>query len=346
MNDWKKILEQLPEDENKQKNIENLEDTMRRSSNKKKFGIAKALVAMLIVMMALVLTVGGFWFYKAYDQVYNYDKIYPGVTALDINLSGMTVEEATAVIEQYSDNYFSGKQITVVCGSDSVMISARDASVEVDAANIARLAYNYGRTGGFFKRYKAINAEKIEPISANVQSAYDMTYVENKIDDLAEAVTVEYKSYSYSIDANGLTITKGRSGVSIDKAAAVAAVKERHDSNSFGELLLSAEIREVEIPDWYILRDTFYIEAQNAYVEASGTRGYSIVPEVIGKDVDIERIYSDMSDTGWEIRTYPFIITTPEITEQILTEVLFKDVLATVSTTLDTSNVNRTENIS
>lgn len=344
MNDWKRILEQLPEDENKQQNIENLEDTMRRSAVRKSGGM-KALIASLIILAALVLAVGGFWFYKAYDLMYNYDKIYPGVTALGIQLGGMTFEEATDAIEEYSDNYFSGKQINVICGSHSILISLREASIEVDAADLARHAYNYGRIGGFFKRYKAINAEKIEPISADVQSAYDMAYIEKKIDELAEAVYVEYKNYGYTLDDNGLTIIKGRNGVSLDKAAAVAAVRQRLESNTFGDLLISADIRAAEIPDWNLLRDSFYIEAENAYVEASGDRGYSIVPEVIGKDIDIDQIYRDMSEPGWEEKKYPFIITTPEMTQEELASLLFRDVLATVSTKLDPSNVNRTENI-
>ena len=49
------------------------------------------------------MAVGGFGFIR-HDLIYNYDKIYSGVTALGIQLGGMTFEEATDAIEEYSDN--------------------------------------------------------------------------------------------------------------------------------------------------------------------------------------------------------------------------------------------------
>ena len=116
MNDWKRILEQLPEDENKQQNIENLEDTMRRSAVRKKSGGMKALIASLIILAALVLAVGGFWFYKAYDRYTTTTRSIPASPHWAFSWAD-DLEETTNAIEEYSDNYFSGKQINVICGS-------------------------------------------------------------------------------------------------------------------------------------------------------------------------------------------------------------------------------------
>ena len=50
------------------------------------------------------------------------------------------------------------------------------------------------------------------------------------------------------------------------------------------------------------------------------------MPEVIGKDIDIDQIYRDMSEPGWEEK-YPFIITAPEMTQEELASLLFRTCL-------------------
>lgn len=340
MNDWKKILEQLPDDDK----TEGSEKADTAQTSEKPKG-RRGLTVTLIVMLALALIFGGLWMYKAADRIYGYDRIYPGVTALNIDLGGMTIEEAQTAIETYSDNYFSGKQINVICGDSSVTISARDASIVVDSAEVARQAYNYGRTGGFFKRYSLVTSHEIPPLSVGLMNGYDSSYVESKVDELVAAVNVEYKQYGYVMADNGITVTKGRDGVSLDRESTVAKVKSMLENNAYGDLVITADVRKADVPDWSVLRNTIFVEAKNAKVKKSGSRGYYIEPEVNGRDIDIDQINRDMYEEGWEVRTYAIVTTVPDITEAALSQMLFKDRLATVTTDLNEYEYNRTENI-
>ena len=339
MNDWKKVLEQTSREDNAGVAVAVAEKKQRASSGK------KGLIALFIVLLVAVLAIAGFWVYKTAKHIYGYDRIYPGVTALNLNLGGMTVEEAEAEIREYSANYYSGKQIEVKCGDESEFINAKDVSIVVDAAEVARQAYNYGRIGNFFKRYRDITSDSIPPINVNLVNGYDISYVENKIDALVASVNVEFKQYSYVMTDAGITITKGRDGITINRENAVSQVKAMLESNQYGVLELTPEVQIAVIPDWSILRQSVYVEAKDAVVKKSGSRGYYIEPHVLGKDVDLDRINADMQADDWEIRTYPIVTIEPEVTDAKLSAALFRDVLATVTTRLDKYDANRTQNV-
>ncbi len=341
MNDWKKVLEQMPskEPEAQAKSAEN------RRGDQKRNGTGRFLLGALIVLLVVALAFGGFMVYTISGDVREYDLIYPGVTVFDLNLGGYTKEQATDKIRTYSEQYFADKALVLICGDQQVTVPARELVVAVDAEALAARAFAYGRNLSLLARYRMIRNEKPHVIAADVENGYTMTAAENAVDQLIAKVEQAYKPYAYRITETGLTITRGQDGVEINRSDLMTKVKQAVSTYTFGAVTVTAKVTEAVVPDWSLLRNTFYTAPMNAKFEKTGLRTYTVIDEVIGKDVDMTLLQADMALDDWQEKTYDFIYITPEITRDRLIDAMFADVLAYVESPIDATERNRNENI-
>ncbi len=335
----------MPDDNGDDKQFRTTEINIQAKPQKKILGVSPTFFWICIGVFALVLILGTVMLTTIITKVNGYGEIYPGVTALGVNLGGMTEEEAVEALNEYSENYFSGRQLVVKCLDQSVTIQAREIMTGIDAEAIAEQAYAYGRDKSVFKRYRLLRSDETHALPVTALNGYDREKVDRLLTELADSVECEYKSYSYILSDTGLTITRGSDGIEVNRAALGDAVHGMLAAGTYGEYVVEPTVTEAKIPDWNILRETFCVPAQDAYIEKSGSRGYKIVDEVIGKDVDIYQINEDMQKTDWTEKTYPFVYTTPQVTREILTSALFRDVLGTAESPYNSAETNRTTNV-
>ena len=346
MNNWKNILDQMPDDNGDEKQFRTTEINLQAKPKKRILGVSPAFFWVCITVFALVILLGAVSFTLILKKVNGYNRIYPGVSAFSVELGGLTESEAVSALNEYSENYFSGRQLVVKCLDQSVTIQARDIVTGIDTAEVARQAYAYGRDRSLFKRYAMLKSNAAYELPEAALDSYDKAAVDAALDSLVASVERTYKSYSYILTDTGLTITRGSDGVEVNRAALGDAVHGMLAAGTYGEYTVEPKITEAQVPDWNILRETFCVPAQDAYVEKSGSRGYKIVDEVIGKDVDIYQIDEDMqSDEPWTEKTYPFVYTTPQVTKEILTSLLFRDVLGEAESPYNSAETNRTTNL-
>ncbi|HHX73018.1 MAG TPA: hypothetical protein GX701_08875 [Clostridiales bacterium] len=331
MDDWKKVLSPG----------ENPKSSASVSFPAKRRPTARLILKIVGYLIPVLLLI---WLGTAVYRVYFFDRIYPGVSVLNIDVGGMTKEEAQAALSSYSANFYSGKQIILEYDSVRLPLTAKDISLALDSAVAADQAYAYGRTGGFLTRYKQSISAPGKPIAA-VDAAYDRNKVEAKVAEFAELVNTPHKNYGYKLDDKGLTVYAGQQGVTVNQRELLGQVTAMLDEGQFGVITVTPEITPADPPDWSILRDTFYTEPQDAYVEKSGNKGFRIVPGIDGKDIDMEQLSKDMQESGWSEKFYPFIYTPHELTAVKLSTMLFKDVLGESVTKLNPAEVNRTANV-
>src|SRR5690554_6503707 len=86
----------------------------------------------------------------AYDMRYE-GRIYPGVMMVGADLSGLTVEEASAQIASRLTFPVTGK-IVFQEGSRIWVTSPAEVGLSLDPISSAKLAYQYGREGGLITR--------------------------------------------------------------------------------------------------------------------------------------------------------------------------------------------------
>ncbi|MBQ9607926.1 MAG: VanW family protein [Lachnospiraceae bacterium] len=81
------------------------------------------------------------------------DVILPNVHIGDINVGGMTKDEARETCMSYI-NEINAASVKFVCGDESVDVNLSDLGVSVDVDDVVNDAYSYGRKGNVLKRYK------------------------------------------------------------------------------------------------------------------------------------------------------------------------------------------------
>ncbi len=347
MSDWKRILEQLPDEKREKRKFETTEVNIVKPKRRPYFGLNPVLVWSCVGSLALCVLVFIIWVAMTAAEVRQWDesgKIYPGVTVFDIDVGGMTTEEARYTIEAYSDNYFSGKQLKICCGSESVTVSVKDAMTTVDAGYIAGLAYSYGRTEGLFARARLINRNSVRPLEFSSGFTINEEYVAQMTEALASLVEKEFENYQVTNTGTSLEITRGQNGLAINRTEVAEKIHMALSTGNFEDITVEAVVQEAVPPDIDYLRSTVYVEPQNAYVERTGTKRYVVHDEVVGVDIDTERIKADMQSDDWDFKEYEFIYTYPTSVSE-LKEILFMDTLASCTTELSSAASAKAVNI-
>ncbi len=206
--------------------------TMRWVWSKSK-GLAVAIVA-LVLCAVLVL----------FDGVINAGRIYDGITIGDINVSKMTVEEATqAINDTYSERLAStevlifaseedldnldvelqrkeqdstAEQYSVRDALNSQKLWITDASVldaSIPAEKLAEEAYLIGRGGNFFDRISASTSGRDIPIVIN----YGEDQLGALIDQLDIALGDPVVECGIEIEDGEVSVTEGHDGYMVNK---------------------------------------------------------------------------------------------------------------------------------
>ncbi len=152
------------------------------------------------------------------------DTINKGIFINQIDVSGMTEDEAMAAVTAYLDGT-NGKVITLK-GTDAGTVSATPADLGMSWANpeIIKEALNYGKTGNIVKRYKALkdleNETKVFPLQLEFDKTKIASIVENDCSLFnQEAVDMELKRVD-----GAFTITDGAAGYVVDNQASEDAI--------------------------------------------------------------------------------------------------------------------------
>ena len=99
-----------------------------------------------LALLLLLIGIGGLALVsQAYDQRYA-DRIYPGVSVYGVDLSGMTVDEATTALQSTLPNPAT-LILTLREGERTWTRTWADLGIRLDPAATAQLAYQVGREG-------------------------------------------------------------------------------------------------------------------------------------------------------------------------------------------------------
>ncbi|MBQ5972835.1 MAG: peptidoglycan binding domain-containing protein, partial [Oscillospiraceae bacterium] len=277
MNDWKRILEDEPEKKREKRDIPDFKTTevnLVRPKRRPYFGLKPALVWITVGAVALCAVIAVLWVTMVAVEVRDYDRIYPGVSVYGIDVGGMTFAEAKEVIAEYSDNYFSGKQLRLICGDESVTLSVRDAMTSVNADYVAGVAYSYGRTGGIFARSRLINHEEPRPVEISSGFTINSDYVAAKTEELAALVEKDFVNYKVTNTGTSLEITRGQDGLTINRTELIERVDRALETSVFDDIEVEGVVQRAMPPDVDYLRGTIYVAPQNAYIERTGVKSY------------------------------------------------------------------------
>ncbi len=324
----------------------------------------KIMVISLVTLVAAVLVALGVgtWWYLDYTK--DDGLIYSNVYAYDINLGGMTPQQAQSALEQAIVQSYQTNNLTVEFPDSSLVLTPANTQVKLDVEALVNDAYAYGRTGSRWERtraklaaasssyemdvlsYLSVNVSYIrqvlEQLGQTAESALTQTefLFEGEIPDLNR--TYEEATQDNTVEHMVLTITMGTSYRHLDVDALVDRIINAYVANDFSRLEVAYEETLPEETDLEALFQEHCVEPVDAILNETN---YSFTSEVLGYGFDLEQVQEAM-DQAQEGDTLTFHLSflPATVTTESLSQYLFQDVLAKVDTD-HVYNPNRTTNL-
>ncbi|MDR0813830.1 MAG: VanW family protein [Oscillospiraceae bacterium] len=307
-------------------------------------------VAIIVPLVLVAVLAGGVIAAGMYVSVL--DTIYPGVSVYSVPLQGLTKDEAALKLKEsgYEVQEDSVGASVVLPDGSEITVSCNEAGLAPDSAIAAEAAYKIGRDSGFFGNL--VNNIKLR---FNETKVTDIEYTRVNEDALREKVTAavdkylaNYASDGYHVENDKITLIKGASTLSQVKTDDVynlllSSLQSAASSKSFVSTQLRPE--QTENAD-----DINLVEVYNAVYREPASSKYD--PEThaasaseTGRSFDLAAAQAayDAAKIGATI-TIPLIVTEPEVKQEDLQALLFRDVLSESETKIS-GTANRISNV-
>lgn len=185
----------------------------------------RKILVSFVCMLVVLTVVLGFKIQVQADSKEKSNTISNGIYIEDMDVSGMSQEEATNVIESYLAE-LGDKTITFVIDSNEVVVSASDLGMEWKNQDVVEDAVNLGKTGNIIQRYKALKDLERENKIYPIEISFDQNKIEAVINEKCLAFNVEPIDASIKRENGKFVVTDGQTGVGVDVLASVKLVED------------------------------------------------------------------------------------------------------------------------
>lgn len=193
----------------------------------------------IIILIALIIVLSGVagGGYYVYSHTVNIDTIYTGIKIDGFDVGGLTQEEAFELISEEKQSQISEKSMELNHNDDKFTIGLEDVGFDYDYDKAVEEAYNLGRAGSVFKRYKKIKsiAENGENIS--LESDFKSSKIKSISEDIAEDLDIESKDAIFNFNGGNFQVSQEKVGQKVDKEELSKLIEE----NIY-------ELEDIEIP--------------------------------------------------------------------------------------------------
>lgn len=152
--------------------------------------------------------------------------IYPGVTVMGIDLSGMTQQEAEETIEKALGADLLKNEVTFQYGDKKWVYTYEKLGASADAAAMAEKAFAVGRSGDLRQRRQVVQRLQNQPEDMQLDIALDEAALEAVLNQLASEL--EVKPVDAVIQANGseFSVTPEKKGLILNREKTKSAIQE------------------------------------------------------------------------------------------------------------------------
>ena len=304
-------------------------------AEKKKFRVPLAAKIAGGLVLLLFVALCGF--------TYLYPNVFPGVTVGTIPVGGMSRSAAVDKIEKESGALYEGQSVSVTIYETTYDIPVEDVLQSVDSEQSAANAFAVGRTGNPFVRMWNVIKAAAGQNEAQIAATVDEDGLTKTLEDIASKALTEPVEPTWEIGTDTMTIYAGKPGVNFDSAAVEQVLDEKIRLMDFEPYEVSVELSKTPQIDIDKIAEQVIGDPVSATV--SKEDGKTIIPEKVGVQFDVEEARTIIGDGSAESYEIPVTTTAAKVTAEKLEEVLFRDTLASCSTSLNEGNVPRTNNV-
>ena len=312
---------------------------------KRRTGVGTAFTIILIIMIGILALLFSLGFY-----VGNLDTVFPNVWADGVDLSGMTLEEATnALISAGYENNAQNASVTVTFPDGaSFTVSGDEAGLALSAAEAAEAAFNVGRNGSFLENEIAFVRSLLTRTDLRDVSIanFDDTLIRELAGEYTRSFNVTLINDAYSIEGDSIVIVVGTGIQPADEGHVIElAVEtlflamEEQAHLTVGYVPVEMEANDVDLQ---LLYDTIRIDPVSAVYDPA-TFSATESSTGVSFDMDAAQAMVNRAARG-ETIIIPLILVEPEVTAEDIESMLFRDVLSERTTNI-AGTQNRLTNI-
>ena len=306
----------------------NAEKPQRTSNKKKRSAFKTFLVILLIIIIGVASAVIALGFH-----VRGLDTVFPNVWADGVNLSGLTFEEAVdALIAAGYENNADEVSVTVNLPNDiSFTLTGNDVGFALSAAEAAEAALQVGRNGAVLESEFTFIRSHITRTDLRELSraSFDEEYVRGVVAEYTKMFNLSLMGGAYSIGSESITVETGTGIMSADEESVFNLTTESLfralDEHAHLTVFYTPEAADSNEVDIQLLFDTISVEPVSSVYDPET---FSATPSSSGITFDLEQAQAmlDSAGQGGSI-VIPLIFTEPEMTQEALESMLFRDVL-------------------
>lgn len=223
----------------------------KRTARRKK---AKRKMLILSILTVGVIAGGSVFAYGQYmknkmEEVVNIDTIYSGISINDIDVSGMTKQQALQELQQEADVHLGSQKITIQQQEQEknweIPFSDLDVKYDIEAA--VNEAWETGRTGELKERYKTVTDVAQNKLNIPVSYTYDKQKVTQKLEEIAQEFDVEAKDSTMTRKNGAFQITEEQKGYAMDIDKTAPKVEEMLEQNTGGIIEPEVTVTEPKV---------------------------------------------------------------------------------------------------
>ena len=292
-----------------------------------KVGISLLLILFLSVIFSLI-NIGN-------------DKILKGVRIGNIDVSNLSMEEATNKVNTYYKET-TLSEISAKYEEIEETINIEQLNPSIDTDKMVKEAMIIGKSGNIIKDNYQILFTLLFKNKLKYYVKLDEKEINKKIEELNSKLPGALQKTNYYIEDDNLIIIKGKKGIEINKEEFIKKINGtiEKEERQFEIPVENSIPEEIDIEKIY---KEIYKEAKNAYIEEKPTQVHA---QVNGIDfaISLEQAKQILSEEKEEY-VIPLKITIPEVTLDDLSKEAFPQILGTFTTTYSASNENRETNL-
>lgn len=302
-------------------------------------------------------------------------KILPNVYVADVNIGGMTQNDAINALRVSLSGSYATDDLVVTLPGDSLTLSPENTGAQLDVEAAVKAAYEYGRTGTDAQNAKTRKEaeSKIYSIALLPYLNLDLEYIYSAVEAFCDSYSIEmtqptvhlegerpeypYKPDNWNEDKKGpykpdldsithqtLVITLGTPDFVLDPQTLYDYILDAYSLHNMEVSYEAPTLTEPDKVDLMEVFEEFCTLPQDAELKG---QNFEVIREVYGYGFDIEAVSQKLAEAAYgETISVRMDFLAPDITEEALVGDLFKDVLAEyIATCPDGPNEARNKNL-
>lgn len=187
-----------------------------------------------------------FWNVGMTVQAQEEDRIKEGIYISDVNVGGMTVSEAEAVVEDYVDSLQTTTIVLRTSGGNEVEVTPAQMGMTWENPQVVKEAAALGQEGNVIVRYKLMKDFQHDNVHLDLKFAFDEALVRTILEQECTVYDSEAVNATLIREEGEFTVVGGESGYTLDVEASLVMlmdylVQEWDGSSVAVELVVAEE---------------------------------------------------------------------------------------------------------